>query len=145
VSVAATIAALAASHSLDRRLASGESPARDRALAARASRLTSEKSRRRLASSLMRVIRQARHPRPHSPEAPVDRRAVTRARHQIVALATRLRDPSPVAARGVAILTDLLRDGSGPLYASGWEDPEHPADELLHRLSYVSNALEAVL
>ena len=38
------------------------------------------------------------------------------ASEQVQAVATRLRERGPIAARGVACIEVLLRDGSGPIY-----------------------------
>jgi hypothetical protein len=50
--------------------------------------------------------------------APLDRGAVLAARPVIEALERRLRGPEPVAARGVAMVRELLTEPTSPLYRS---------------------------
>jgi hypothetical protein len=144
VQLADAIRVFATKASLDERLASGESVRRDSALELRATQLTSERSRRRAARSLLSVVRQADQPPLRTPRAPIDRPAVARARHQLVALARRLQEPSPVGARGMALISNLLHDGTGPLYAAG-SDPERSIEQLSHRLGHTASALETQL
>jgi hypothetical protein len=101
----------------DRRLAAGENPWTSEALALRARRLTTPRSRARVARGLTSVLRSAGNDAPRftaavHPNAPdvLDGQAV------IVSLERRLRGPGPVAAQGVAIIRLLLIDGNGPLY-----------------------------
>jgi hypothetical protein len=67
---------------------------------------------------------------------PPSRRAVLAARPVIDALERRLVGPEPVAARGVAILGELLTEPTSPLYR-----PPDPA-ALASRLRAASAALE---
>lgn len=135
----------ATSASLDRRIAGGEFVGRDSALELRARQLVGTKHRHSLARSLMGVVEQAQQPHQRGPRAPVDRRAVNAARVQMVELSYRLENPAPVSARGAAMLTNLLRDGSGPLYAANLAGEQQSQDELSNRLDHVANTLEAVL
>jgi hypothetical protein len=102
---------------LDRRLAAGENPRTSEALALRARRLTTPRSRARVARGLAGALRSScsDHPRftaavrPSGPD-------VLDAEPTIAWLERRLRARGPVAAQGVAILRLLLIDGDGPLY-----------------------------
>jgi hypothetical protein len=58
---------------------------------------------------------------------------------QILGLASRLRAPEPVAARGVASLQSLLCDGAGPCYL-----PTHP-DALAIALQAIADMLDATV
>jgi hypothetical protein len=103
---------------LDRQLAAGASPEGTAALTVRARALTGRRSRRRIAAGLVRARRSARDSgfglsaavRPHADE-------VHAARVVLSAIDRRLRAPTPVTARGLAMLRILLTDGSSALYA----------------------------
>jgi hypothetical protein len=105
---------------LDRRLADGEDPWGDDALALRAQRITTPRHRARLASGLDGALRSAGAARPgftaairpHSPD-------VLEAGALIAMIERRLRDGEPAAPRGVAIVGWLLIDGNSPLYRPG--------------------------
>jgi hypothetical protein len=109
-----TLVARLQAGALDRELARGDSPESCEYLGARAQQLTSARYRRGLATSLRRLL------------AEVDGKPSTRhflLRGQIAAaadelseLAERLRAPGPVPVRGVAMVCELLREGTGPLY-----------------------------
>ena len=130
---------LACSHAgrLDRELAAGASPEASAILAARAARLTSTEFRRDLAASLRRMLAASEQPiQPVQPvhavrAVPVPRSGLPAARPlrvplrtsrisqagpRLAELAGRLLEPGPVPARGVAMVTLLLADGTGPLY-----------------------------
>jgi hypothetical protein len=105
---------------LDRALAAGTGADGSSALALRAARLTSPRMRSRVADHLERLLEAA--------EAPPSRRRVTPRRTVVLAEAAQLREtaallrrPTPVYARGVALLTRLLADGTGPAYAPSRE------------------------
>jgi hypothetical protein len=103
--------------SLDRALARGEDPCESSALAHRAARLTSERSRQRLAAwieeILARVSRPARSP---SVVVEPDRDEVWTAAAQLARVRELLRSDTPVYARGVAMLERVLSDGGSALY-----------------------------
>jgi hypothetical protein len=124
---------------LDRELAGGTRPETTRPLAVRAIRLTSMEFRRDLATSLQRIlaaaglpVEQARTrggavralPAPahrstgvaRPPYVPVRRTRISRSAPELAELAGQLVQPGPVPARGVAIVSQLLADGRGPLY-----------------------------
>jgi len=103
-------------HALDRALAAGVEPIDSPALAHRAARLTAPRMRRRAADGIERLLDaavQAPSPRRVSPS----RAAVAARAEALWETAGLLRSSSPVYARGMAILTVLLTDGTGPAYA----------------------------
>ncbi|HTQ91205.1 MAG TPA: hypothetical protein VMK84_17105 [Streptosporangiaceae bacterium] len=122
--------------SLDRQLADGVRPETDAVLAARAMVLTSVRYRRDLAASLRRMLAastapQAR-PRPmaasrsagvaRQPHVPLRRDRIAGSASELDELARFLAGPSPLAARGVAMVSQLLADGGGPLYRADARD-----------------------
>jgi hypothetical protein len=123
---------------LDRALAEGTSPEESASLAARAERLTSTEFRRDLAASLQRILMatgespRVRPARPavaskspdaaHPPRIPLSRARIGQSARPLAGLASRLSEPGPVPARGVAMVTRLLSDGTGPLYREACRD-----------------------
>jgi hypothetical protein len=122
--------------SLDRQLADGVRPEKDAVLAARALVLTSVRYRRDLAASLRRMLAastspQAR-PRPmaasrsagvaRQPHVPLRRDRIAGSACELDELARSLAGQSPLAARGVAMVSQLLADGGGPLYRADARD-----------------------
>ena len=110
---------------LDRELAAGTAPESSVGLAARAMALTSAKVRRELAASVQRILAAAGQQQAAtlSPAAAVRpaRILVNRARISQFAvlladLAGSLAAPGPVPVQGVAMVSQLLADGTGPLY-----------------------------
>jgi hypothetical protein len=105
---------------LDRELATGASPDASPVLAVRARRITSRRSRRRVAHGLARAMRDAQvmppafsaAVRPHEREVQADRTV-------LATLERRLRAPEPVTARGMAMLQVLLTEATSPLYRPG--------------------------
>jgi hypothetical protein len=130
--------------SLDHRLAMGERPEFDPALALRAKQLMREKTRRSLARSLRRSMRLAYEPRRWGSSTPLDREAVADARQLMNGVAARLTAPVPMGVRGVALVSDMLGDGASPLYESGWTG-EPTRHALKHRLTTAGRALEIAL
>jgi hypothetical protein len=123
--------------SLDRDLAAGVSLRCSDAHALRAVRIIGRRRRANLADGLAGVMRSASDSRARFTAAvPLDRGAVLAALPVIEALERRLRGPEPVAARGVAMLGELLTEPSSPLYRSN--DP----DSLGSRLRAATAALE---
>jgi hypothetical protein len=126
---------------LDGRLAAGEAPEASRLLAARARVIVPAPWRARLASDWEHLVDVAGRPAALPARGvPLRRAAVIAAEPAIRDLASRLRVPLPVSARGVAAASALLTDGMGPLYNSqapvtladavqeaiGWLDPTLP-------------------
>ena len=110
---------------LDRELAAGASPETSALLAARAIQLTSMKFRRDLARSLQRILAAAGHSPAglplrtaavHPPRVPLCRARISRLASPLAGLAGYLAAPGPVRVQGVAMVSQLLADGAGPLY-----------------------------
>jgi len=122
---------------LDRDLAAGVSLRSSDAHALRAVRITNRRRRMSLAGGLVRVLRRASDSKARFTAAvPPDRRAVLAARPVIEALERRLVSPEPVAARGVAMLAELLTEPTSPLYRP------HDPGALGSRLRAAAAALE---
>src|SRR4029077_9326 len=135
--------------SLDRRLADGARPEANAVLAARAMVLTSPRYRRALAAgpwvrpppssprpgagSLRRMLAASvsPHARPRlmtasrsagvarQPYIPLRRDRIAGSASELDGLARSLAGQSPVPAQGVAMVSQLLADGGGPLYRAG--------------------------
>ena len=134
---------------LDRQLADGARPEASAILAARAMFLTSVEFRRDLAASLRRILAAATTA-PASPDArprlaagpsatfvrqpflPLRRDRITRSAPELAGLAGFLAQQGPVPARGVAMVSQLLSDGGGPLYRVGSRDD---LDAIIERAS----------
>ncbi len=105
------------SHALDRALIAGADPADSPQLAARAGTLTSRANRLLLACGIERLLQSATQEPPGRTRTVAPKRA-TVARHadQLRALAALLRGRTPLYARGIAMVGELLTDGTGPAY-----------------------------
>ena len=116
--------ALACLHqaALDRRLAKGAGTAGDRALTARAWQIARERARASRPRSAAILIDVDRPRPPLSARVSPCRDEVRVACGEIRRVAARLRDPSPVRPRGVALVRCLLTDGTGPLYVPSAND-----------------------
>jgi hypothetical protein len=122
--------------SLDRQLASGARPEASAVLAARAMVLTSAGYRRALAASLRRMlaasVTRGSRPLPVTtarsaggavhPYIPLRRDRIAGAAAELAGLADCLTARGPVPARGVALVSQLLADGGGPLYRAASRD-----------------------
>ena len=118
---------------LDRELGAGTSPEASASLAARAGRLTSTGFRCDLAASLRRILVAAGEPArpvaaatsvgPARPlRVPLRTTRISQSAPLLAGLASRLLEPGPVPARGVALVVQLLADGTGPLYREAARD-----------------------
>jgi hypothetical protein len=121
---------------LDRRLADGARPEENAVLAARAMVLTSVSYRRALAGSLRRTLAASvsphTRPRPmaasrsagvaRQPYVPLRRDRIAESASELDGLAGCLAGPRPVPAQGVAMVSQMLADGGGPLYRAGARD-----------------------
>jgi hypothetical protein len=121
---------------LDRQLADGARPETNAVLAARAMVLTSVRYRRGLAASLRRILVASVSPqtRPRlmaasrsagparQPHVPLRRDQIARSAPALTGLAGSLVTQGPVPARGVAMVSQLLADGGGPLYRADGRD-----------------------
>jgi hypothetical protein len=102
---------------LDRELADGARPEASPVLAARAMRLTSAKHRRDLAASLQRLTASpSLGVAGYQTQVPVRRTRVLRSAPELAELVGHLVQRGPVPVRGVAMVSQLLADGGGPLY-----------------------------
>ena len=102
---------------LDRQLAAGLPPESNGLLAARAQALVSALMRTDLAVSWEAVLaRINRPPAMRDPRMPLCRDRVAAAEDDVRAMLTALVAPLPVSARGVAMASQLLCDGRGPLF-----------------------------
>jgi hypothetical protein len=123
---------------LDRELAGGASPEASASLAARAGELTSTEFRRDLAASVRRILVAAGEPAQPVPaparaaqsplraarpvRVPLRTTRISRSAPLLAEVANRLLEPGPVPVRGVALVTQLLADGTGPLYREAARD-----------------------
>jgi hypothetical protein len=122
---------------LDRQLADGAPAEASAILAARAMYLTSVEFRRGLAASLRRILATAGATPPgarprlaagpsatfaRQPFLPLRRDRIARSAPELAGLAGFLAEQGPVPAQGVAIVSQLLSDGGGPLYHVGSRD-----------------------
>jgi hypothetical protein len=110
---------------LDRELAAGTCPESSVTLAARAIQLTSMKFRHDLAASLQRILAAAGHPPAvmpsrvaavSPPRLPLSRAQISQLTGPLARLAGYLATPGPVPAQAAAMASQLLADGTGPLY-----------------------------
>jgi hypothetical protein len=102
---------------LDADLAAGIAPETSRLHATRARRLVSPQRRHALASDWEHLLFVShRATRGLSGRVPIRRERLHRAEPEIRDLIEALRASGPVPARGVAIATNLLTDGRGPIY-----------------------------
>jgi len=115
---------------LDRELAAGTSPETSVSLAARAMQLTSMKFRRDLATSVRQILAAAEGPATAllwaagavpPPRVQLCRARISPSAVPLAKLAGYLAAPGPLPVQGVAMVSRLLADGTGPLYreASG--------------------------
>ena len=115
---------------LDRELAAGTSPETSLSLAARAMQLTSMKFRRDLATSVQRILAVAEGSAAAllwaagavpPPRLQLCRAQISPSAVPLAKLAGYLTAPGPLPVQGVAMVSQLLADGTGPLYreASG--------------------------
>jgi hypothetical protein len=103
--------------SLDRQLATGRPPRSGQVLIIRARDIATPAARRKLARRWTNVLDQARHqPVPRFVAAPLQRGAVIAAQQDLHEMISLLNSARPIDARGVAMASSLLRDGTGPLY-----------------------------
>jgi hypothetical protein len=103
--------------SLDRQLAEGRAPESTAWLGARARTLVAPNVRHRFARLLAHVEAQARRPPVmRSPRGPLNRVAIAACGGPLAEVRRRLAGHHPVPARGMAMTSRLLGDGTGPHY-----------------------------
>lgn len=122
--------------SLDRELARGDNPLGSAALALRARQLVSPRTRERLAATLERLVECAKRRPAPSEIVWVPHREILETRSELLGLASRLRDARPVYARGVAMVSRLIHDGTGPAFTP------HAGVALRRAIAAAANALE---
>ena len=111
------IAARLHAHRLDHQLAAGRSPESFPLLSLRAQELARPANRRSLSQAIRRLLRQSAKPPQNPASAPLANLASVRWIHEeLEVLADQLDAPVPVAARGVALVQELMEDGASPLY-----------------------------
>ncbi len=102
---------------LDRRLVEGKPPESHLLLAARAHALVMPARRQSLAYQWDDLLAQARRPpQPRDPRSSLNRDSIVAHEPDIRALLDVLVAPTPGPVRGIATLSWLLTDGTGPLY-----------------------------
>jgi hypothetical protein len=103
--------------SLDRQLAEGRSPESNARLGARARMLVAPAVRHEYARLLAHLEEQARRPPVmRSSRSPLNRVAIAACALRFAEVRRRLTGHHPVPARGIAMASRLLGDGTGPLY-----------------------------
>ncbi len=131
---------------LDSDLAVGASPDATVALALRAQMLVRARTRRDVALGAQQILATATQvpaaghaqvPAVGRPRVPVCRDRVRDSSEELGDLIRRLLAGGPVAARGVALASVLLSDGSGPLY------PRASADDVRARVREAVDALDS--
>src|ERR1700760_2890915 len=104
----------------DHEIEAGVIPIDGSALAVHWISLTSVREREGLASALRTIVADAESDRQGiGSRVPVRRAAVGQAADVIDEVRTKLTEPGPVRARGMARLRILLADGRGPVYRAG--------------------------
>jgi hypothetical protein len=103
--------------SLDCQLAAGCPAGTNRVLAIRSQELTSPAGRRELARCWDHVLDQGGRPSvPRTPRAPLCRDRIAAAECDVREMLTVLTGVLPITARGAAMASVLLSDGTGPLH-----------------------------
>ena len=105
---------------IDRQLARGADPSSSQCRRRRATELTAQKERAKLATAFDRVRTHA-EVAPRLSVAPVNWRGVRACAPSLARLAQRLREATEVRPQGVARAEVLLTDGTSALYAPGDE------------------------
>jgi hypothetical protein len=105
---------------LDKALIAGSDPSSSRRLAARAAALTAQPSRAAIGDSLERLL-QAAEGRPRRAMALRRGEDVVANASALRELAAVLRGTDPLYARGIAMASRLLTDGTGPAYVGDRE------------------------
>lgn len=111
----ARLAARVRAGTLDRKLIEGADPATSPQLAARAGQLTAPAMRAEIAAALQRLVASAEGGATRL-QAPTARHAIKANGTELTALAELLRSGRPLYARGLAMLHELVVDGTGPAY-----------------------------
>jgi len=118
---------------LDHALAAGEDPLASPQLAVRAATLTAAGTRTMIAGQIDDLLQAAEHPRGNWVVRP-QRGSVLANAQALGDAATLLRETPLLRARGIAMLSELLHDGAGPVYLGD-------ATRLARRLDAASAAM----
>jgi hypothetical protein len=110
------------SRPLDRALSDGADEKTSARLEARAAQLTARPMREELAGSLEQLLYAAREPAGRY-RVPLRRTPILVNAQILREIASDLQGPAPVSARGVAMLHELLTDGTGPLFTANSRAP----------------------
>jgi hypothetical protein len=100
---------------LDEQLAAGVKPSTLTPLGLRAAQLTSPAGRARLANALVEAVGEANRGEPMAIRRKPHRADVRAEAEAILALASRLRESTPIDVRGAAMVALLVNDGGSPL------------------------------
>jgi hypothetical protein len=108
---------------LDRDLAAGADPIGSDELSLRVGQLAAGATRVRLARVLHDAVAVANGRHPPLTVTRLQRATIRDNQELLLALADRVRDGGVVGVRGLAMVSELLEDRSGPLYAADTERP----------------------
>jgi hypothetical protein len=109
-----------AAYRLDARLAAGDDPSTEAALACRSAQLLSKRTRRRIARGLERVSSESPERSLTSAAVPCDWQAVKIARPAIQQLARAIRSRDSIQPQGVALSKVLLTEPCSALYCPAY-------------------------
>lgn len=113
----ARVLARVLARSLDIQLATGRPARSSNALATRAQKITSPGGRRELARGWIKAMDSAgSRPAPPAPRSPLCRDRIAAAEWDVRGMIAVLASGRPITARGAAMASRLLTDGTGPLY-----------------------------
>jgi hypothetical protein len=101
---------------LDRQLAAGVTPNPLTPLGVRAAQLDSPATRSQLANALVEAVGEARRGTPMNIRPRPQRAEVRAEAEALLALASRLRESTPIDIRGAALVALLVNDGASPLH-----------------------------
>ena len=104
---------------IDEQLATGVTPNTLTPLGLRAAQLHSPATRGALANALVEVVGEARRGEPMNLRQRPQRAEVRVEAEALLALASRLREPTPIDVRGAAKVALLVNDRRSPLYRPG--------------------------
>lgn len=104
---------------LDEQLAAGVTPNTLTPLGLRAAQLHSASTRARLANALVEAVGEARRGEPMNIRRRPQRAEVRAEAEALLALASRLRESTPIDVRGAAKVALLVNDRRSPLYRPG--------------------------
>ena len=121
---------------LDRALAGGADPTSTMALARRASWLTADRQRERMAEAINRLLAASRRAPTWTSAVPLNRSQISTARALLLQIEAILLSEGPIYCQGIAMLRLLISDGASPLYS-----PARPGSLSIH-LEAILEALE---